>query len=96
MTNTTEALTTETPLATLTGSPKQVTWAEQIRDRVLGQIDWAEEEARKDPHPRPERQAERLARYAAIRQAARSQTSAKLWIQSRDWDLRRLGEEFSK
>mgnify|MGYP001164622884 CR=1 FL=1 len=73
-------------LPQLTGSPRDVAWAEMVRHRVLSEIDEVkrhlEERAKEGPLDRKDRE---LASMMAATEDFPSQTSAAWWIEHRHY-----------
>ena len=87
------------PAATLEGSPKQVSWANDIRRRQLARLDSAERHALGEIRDRraagkdvPKGMAQRVrSDYAKARANLRRVTSARWWIDRRKDTPRQIG-----
>jgi len=70
-----------TDLSTLTGSPRQIAWAEQLREKMVDEmVRYVDRSLTK---PAPGQEAEFAKRYETLGQLIRTKTDAAWWIDGR-------------
>jgi len=79
-------------LPALTGSPKQIAWAERIRSDFFAEFEEMEKE---DGHSTAEA-AEKDARFGQFLSWVKSQTESRFWIDHKDSHPALLGREWAK